>query len=267
MVRRKALRSRRPTVRLKRPAEVSAMGRAGRVVAQALREVAAASEPGVTTGQLNKIVDDVITAAGGIASFKGVPAIVPGGPAFPAASCVSVNEEVVHGLPGERVLRSGDIVSVDVGVILDGWHGDAAVTVGVGPIGPQAELLVRMTREALLAGIDAARAGGWLGDISAAIQAQGEKHGLAVVRDFTGHAIGREMHEGFQIPNFGVPKTGMRLRAGMTMAIEPMFTLGSAEVAIRSDGWTVTTVDNSLSAHWEHTIAVTDGEPAVLTVE
>lgn len=243
------------------------MGRAGRVVAQALREVTSAVEPGVTTGRLNAIVEEVISAAGGIASFKGVPAIVPGGPDFPAASCVSVNEEVVHGLPGERVLQAGDIVSVDVGVILDGWHGDAAVTVGVGNIRQQAEHLVGVTREALMAGIAEAKAGGWLGDVSAAIQAYGEERGLSVVKDFTGHAIGREMHEGFQIPNFGVPKTGMRLRAGMTMAIEPMFTLGSAQVTIRGDGWTVTTVDGSLSAHWEHTIAVTDGEPAVLTVE
>ncbi len=241
------------------------MGRAGRVVAEALREVGAAVAPGVTTGDLNRIVEEVITAAGGIASFKGVPAIVPGGPAFPSASCVSINEEVVHGLPGERILQAGDIVSVDVGVILEGWHGDAAITAAVGPIGPEAERLVQVTREALMAGIDAARSGGWLGDVSAAIQSCGESRGLAVIRDFTGHAIGREMHEGFQIPNFGTPKTGMRLRPGLTMAIEPMFTLGSAQVAIRGDAWTVTTVDGSLSAHWEHTIAVTDGEPAVLT--
>ncbi len=241
------------------------MGRAGRVVAEALREAGAAVAPGVTTGELDRIVEDVIAASGGIASFKGVPAIVPGGPAYPAASCVSVNEEVVHGLPGERVLQAGDIVSVDVGVILDGWHGDAAITAAVGEISPEAQHLVEVTRQALMAGIAAARSGGWLGDVSAAIQSFGESRGLSVVRDFTGHAIGREMHEGFQIPNFGSPKTGMRLRPGLTMAIEPMFTLGSAQVAIRSDAWTVTTVDGSLSAHWEHTIAVTDGEPAVLT--
>jgi methionyl aminopeptidase len=241
------------------------MRRAGKVVAAALKEVTAAIEPGVTTRELNAVVEAVIRGAGAIPSFLGVPAIVQGAPDFPAASCISVNEEVVHGLPGDRVLKEGDIVSIDVGAILDGWHGDAAVTVGVGRISPEAERLIRVTREALELGIAQARAGGWLGDISAAIQAHGEQAGFSVVKDFTGHAIGRQMHEGFQIPNFGIPKSGIRLRAGMTMALEPMFTTGSENVGIRSDGWTVATLDGSLSAHFEHSVAVTDTDPIVLT--
>lgn len=266
-MRRASIRNRRPPVRLKSASEIEAMRRAGRVVAEALRQVAAALEPGITTGDLNAVAEQVITSVGGIPSFKGVPALVPGAPDYPAASCVSVNEEVVHGLPGSRVLREGDIVSVDVGVILEGWHGDAAVTLGVGRISEEAKRLITVTREALEAGIAVARAGGWLGDISAAIQAHGEQNGYSVVRDFTGHAIGREMHEGFQIPNFGVPKTGLRLRPGMTMALEPMFTAGGASVSIKSDGWTVVTQDGSLSAHFEHTVAVTNGEPIVLTAD
>jgi len=264
-VRRTLVRNRRPPVRPKTPDEIAAMRRAGRVVGQALEQVSAAIAPGVTTAELDRIADEVIASAGGVASFKGVPAIVPGAPPFPAASCVSVNEEVVHGIPGPRVLQQGDIVSIDVGAIVDGWHGDAAITVAVGPVSEEAERLIQVTRDALVAGISQARAGGWLGDISAAIQSYGEEHGLSVVREFTGHAIGREMHEGLQIPNFGTPGTGARLRAGMTLAIEPMFTLGSPRVSIRRDGWTVVTLDGSLSAHWEHTIAITDGEPEILT--
>lgn len=264
-MRRSSIRSRRPAVPLKSVQEIASMRKAGEVVAAALREVTAAVEPGVTTGQLNAVAEEVIAAAGAIASFRGVPALVPGAQDFPAATCISVNEEVVHGLPGSRILAEGDIVSVDVGAILDGWHGDAAVTVGVGSISEEAERLIRVTREALEAGIAQARAGGWLGDVSAAIQAHAEGHGYSVVKDFTGHAIGREMHEGFQIPNFGIAKSGLRLRAGMTMALEPMLTAGSESVGIRSDGWTVATLDGSLSAHFEHTVAVTKGDPIVLT--
>ncbi len=260
------VRSRRPPVRGKSAAEIEKMRAAGRIVGRVLRLLATEAKPGVTTAHLNDLAEKAIANAGGVPSFRGVPPLVVGAPAYPSATCISVNQEVVHGLPGSRELKDGDLVSVDVGVILDGWHGDAAVTFGVGSISPEARRLMETTSEALQAGIAALRSGGRLGDVSAAIQARGESRGYGVVRDFTGHAIGREMHEGFQIPNFGLAGTGLRLRPGMTMALEPMFTIGSPEVAIEADGWTVATRDGSLSAHFEHTVAVTKGEPIILTL-
>ncbi|MHB0875904.1 MAG: type I methionyl aminopeptidase [Anaerolineae bacterium] len=252
-------------VRLKTAAELDAMREAGRVVARVLQTLGAAAVPGMQTATLDRMADEMIVAAGGIASFRGVPAPKAGVPAYPAASCISINEEVVHGLPSGRELRSGDIVSIDVGVILDGWHGDATVTVGVGDVSDEAQRLLAATREALYVGISQMRAGGWLGDVSAAIAAYAESQGYSVVRDYTGHGIGREMHEGFQVPNFGRSQSGLKLRPGLTMAIEPMLNVGTAETKVLANGWTVVTADGKLSAHFEHTAAVTNGEPLILT--
>ena len=252
-------------MRLKTPAELDAMREAGRVVARVLQALEEAAVPGTQTGQLDQMADDIIGTAGGIASFRGVPAPRAGVPPYPAASCISVNEEVVHGIPGQRELQSGDIVSIDVGVILDGWHGDATVTVGVGDVSAEARALLTATREALGAGISKMRAGGWLGDVSAAIAAYAGANHYGVVRDYTGHGIGREMHEGFQVPNFGRPRTGLRLQPGLTMAIEPMLNVGTPDTKVLANGWTVVTADGKLSAHFEHTVAVTDGDPAILT--
>ena len=241
------------------------MREAGRLVAQVLQALGEAVEPGVQTAELDALADQMIRRAGAVASFRGVPAVKPGVQPYPAATCTSVNEEVVHGMPGPRVLATGDIVSLDVGVILDGWHGDATVTLGVAETGEEATRLIAAARGALAVGISRARAGGWLGDVSAAIQEFAESQGYSVVRDYTGHAIGRQMHEGFQVPNFGEPRTGLRLRPGMTMALEPMVNVGRAETRVADNGWTVATVDGKLSAHFEHTIAVTSGEPIILT--
>lgn len=253
-------------VRLKSPPEIEAMRESGRIVARVLQALGEAAEPGVRTAELDAMADRMIREAGAIASFRGVPAAFPGVAPFPAASCISVNEEVVHGIPGERVLAEGDIVSIDVGTILNGWHGDGAVTVPVGQVSDEAQRLIEVTRGALAAGIAAARPEGWLGDISAAIAAYAESRGFSVVRDYTGHGIGRAMHEGFQVPNFGRPRTGLRLRPGMTMAIEPMVNVGGAETTVLANGWTVVTADGKLSAHFEHTIAVTQDEPLILTL-
>jgi len=241
------------------------MRKAGRVVAEVLEALSAAAEPGVTTADLDRLAETKIKAAGGVPSFRGVPSANPGVAPFPAVACISVNDEIVHGIPGPRKLKDGDIVSIDVGVIIDGWHGDAAVTVGVGSISGEAERLIETTRTALLAGIEKARPGGWLGDVSAAIQQCAEENGYSVVRDYTGHGIGREMWEGFQVPNFGKPHTGLRLRAGLTMALEPMLNCGGPETRVGRDGWVVMTADGSLSAHFEHTIAVTEDGPVILT--
>ena len=241
------------------------MRQAGQLVARALVAVHEAVRAGVTTAELDAIAEEVILSGGGKPSFRGVPGIVPGAPPYPAATCISVNEEVVHGIPGDRVLQEGDIVSVDVGAVLDGWHADAAMTFGVGQISARAQRLIEATRTALMLAIGKARPGYRLGDISAAIQAYAEEHGFAVVREYTGHGIGREMWEGFQVPNFGVPGTGLKLRPGMTMAIEPMLIDGSGDTTVRPNGWTVVASDGGLAAHFEHTIAVTEGEPMILT--
>jgi methionyl aminopeptidase len=184
---------------------------------------------------------------------------------FPANLCVSVNDEIVHGIPGERVLRKGDIVSLDFGASFKGFQGDAAVTVGVGEISPQASRLVETTENVLKAGIAAARSGARLGDISAAIQGYAESRGYSVVREYTGHGIGREMHEEPQIPNFGIAGTGPVLKKGMTLALEPMVNAGDWHTRVGDDQWTVSTADGSLSAHFEHTVAITDGEAEILT--
>jgi len=246
-------------VTLKSGRELKLMREAGRIVAQVLEALKAKAAPGVTTAELNEEAERLIHKLGAVPSFKGYHG-------YPAAICASINEQVVHGIPGGRRLNEGDILSVDVGAIFKGYHGDAAITVPIGAISSEARRLLEVTEGALWAGIAKARVGLRTGDISAAIQEWVESRGLSVVREYTGHGIGRQMHEDPQIPNFGRPGTGYILREGMTFALEPMVNLGTWKTKVLSDGWTVVTEDGRLSAHFEHTIAVTDGEPQVLTV-
>ncbi len=234
------------------------MRRAGEVVAAILKTLASAIKAGTTTQQLEDITVSELTGYGARSSFNGYRG-------FPASLCVSINEEIVHGIPGDRVISEGDIVSLDFGAIVSGFHGDAALTVGVGKLGRETERLLETTRGALEAGIAVAHPGAHLSDISAAIQHHAESSGFSVVREYTGHGIGREMHEDPQIPNFGPPGLGLVLRKGMTLAIEPMVNMGTWRTKVKNDNWTVVTDDNSLSAHFEKTIAITDGEAEVLT--
>jgi len=235
------------------------MREAGRITAIVLGILSEKLRLGMKTEELDVIAGRELDRLGAKPSFKGYRG-------FPANLCVSVNDEIVHGIPEARVLNDGDIVSLDFGVIFDGFQGDAAVTVGVGEISPEAKRLLETTEAALRAGIDKAYAGARLGDISAAIQHYAESRGYSVIREYTGHGIGREMHEEPQIPNFGQPGTGPILKKGMTLAIEPMVSIGDWHTRLGSNHWTVFTADGSLAAHFEHTIAITDGEPEVLTV-
>lgn len=243
---------------IKSPKEIEIMRQAGRIVAAILDLLRRRIEPGITTGELDAITVRELSGYGAVSSFKGYRG-------FPAHLCVSVNDELVHGIPGERVLCEGDIVSLDMGANVHGFHGDAALTVGVGKISPQAEALLQATEGALKAGIASARSGAHLSDISAAIQSFVEARGFSVVREYVGHGIGREMHEEPQIPNFGPRGQGPVLQKGMALALEPMVNIGGWQTKVGSDGWTVTTADGSLCAHFEHTIAITDGEPGILT--
>jgi methionyl aminopeptidase len=243
---------------IKSEREIALMRESGRIVATVLDILSRRVKPGMKTKELDLIAAEAVRKLGAKPSFKGYRG-------FPANLCVSVNDEVVHGIPGERVLREGDIVSLDFGAIYKGFHGDSALTVGVGKIDSKAKELVETTREALAAGIAAARAGARLGDISAAIQGYAEGRGFSVVREYTGHGIGREMHEEPQIPNFGMAGTGPVLEKGMTIALEPMVNLGDWRTRLGGDHWTVLTADGSLSAHFEHTIAIAGEEAEVLT--
>ena len=243
---------------IKSPGEIMAMRRAGEVVVSILKILADEIKPGITTRQLDDITVRELAKHKAISSFKGYRG-------FPASLCVSINEEIVHGIPQRRVISEGDIVSLDFGAIVDGFHSDAAITVGVGIISPEASRLLMVTKGALEAGIQAARPGAHLGDISAAIQGYTDSKGYSVVREYTGHGIGREMHEDPLIPNFGSPGIGPVLRKGMVMALEPMVNTGGWKTKVKKDNWTVVTSDNSLSAHFEKTIAITDGAAEVLT--
>ena len=234
------------------------MRQAGRIVATILEILRKRIKPGMETRELDSIADLELKGKGAKSSFKGYRD-------FPANLCVSVNDEIVHGIPGEKVLHEGDIVSLDFGAIYQGFQADAAVTVAVGKIDAKAQKLIETTRGALEAGIKAARAGASLGDISFAIQNYAESRGYSVVREYTGHGIGREMHEEPQIPNFGLLGSGPLLKRGMTLALEPMVNVGDWRTRVGDDNWTVLTCDGSLSAHFEHTIAITDGEAEVLT--
>ena len=250
------------TIIIKTEDEIAAMRQAGRIVAMILKTMVEQIRPGMETKELDTIAARELEKRGAKSSFKGYRG-------FPANLCVSINEEIVHGIPGKRVLREGDIVSLDFGAIFDGFQGDAAVTVGVGKISGEAKELIDVTRGALEAGIKAAYAGARLGDVSYAIQdyVEHQRKGYKVVREYTGHGIGRDMHEEPQITNFGLPGSGPVLKKGMTLALEPMVNAGDWRTRVGDDQWTVYTYDNSLSAHFEHTIAVTDGEPEVLTKE
>lgn len=243
---------------IKSPREIDMMRRSGRIVATVLEVLAKRIKPGMMTEELDALTAHELSRHGAISSFKGYRG-------FPANLCISVNDELVHGIPGKRVIEEGDIVSLDVGAIIEGFHGDAALTIGVGRISPQAEALLKATKGALEAGIAAARSGGRIGDISAAIQSYVEARGFSAVREYVGHGIGRDMHEDPQIPNFGPPGQGPLLQKGMTLALEPMVNVGGWRTKVADDKWTVTTADGSLSAHFEHTIAITNGEAEILT--
>ena len=243
---------------IKSEREIAVMRQAGRIVATVLDILSRQVRLGMKTRELDVIAAREIEKLGAKPSFKGYRG-------FPANLCVSVNDEIVHGIPGERILREGDIISLDLGASFMGFQGDAAVTVGVGEIDSQARELMETTEGALKAGIAAAHPGARLGDISAAIQNYAESRGYSVVREYTGHGIGREMHEEPQIPNFGLPGTGPVLKKGMTLALEPMVNVGDWHTRVGDDHWTVLTADGSLSAHFEHTIVIADGEAEVLT--
>jgi methionyl aminopeptidase len=243
---------------LKSPQEIERMRSSNRIVAEVLQKVAAAVRPGVKTRDLNALAEDLLRRYTARSAFKGYNG-------YPAVLCTSVNEEVVHGIPSERVLREGDILSLDFGAVWDEYYGDAAVTVPVGAISDEAQRLLRVTEEALGKAIEQARPGNHVGDISAAIQGHVESRGFSAVRDFVGHGIGKFMHERPQIPNFGFPGRGVRLKPGMTLAIEPMINAGDCAVEVLEDGWTAVTRDRSLSAHFEHSVAVTETGPYIIS--
>ncbi len=242
----------------KSPAEIARMSRANALVAAILAELAAATGPGVTTRDLDALADRRIREGGARAAFKGYRG-------YPATLCASVNDQVVHGIPSDRALVEGDILSLDMGVVVDGFYGDSAVTVAVGRIAPEAARLLQVTEEALARGIGQAQVGGRLSDIGHAVQQWVETNGFSVVREFVGHGIGQALHEEPQIPNYGEPGRGPRLAEGMVLAIEPMVNAGKPGVKVLDDGWTAVTRDGSLSAHFEHTVAVTADGPQVLT--
>jgi methionyl aminopeptidase len=234
------------------------MRRAGQAAARALATVGRGVRPGITTGDLNRVAEEAIRAEGGVPSFLGYRR-------FPASVCVSVNDEIVHGIPGRRVLREGDVVKVDLGVYLDGFHGDVAATFPVGKVRPGLRRLLEVTEEALYRAIDVVRPGVRLGDIGWTIQSFVESHGFSVVREFAGHGVGRFLHEDPQVPNFGVRGRGLMLRPGVVVAIEPMVNAGTWRATVDGDGWTVRTADGRPSAHFEHTVAVTEEGCEVLT--
>jgi methionyl aminopeptidase len=250
---------------LKSPAEIVLMRQAGRIVATTLAELRERVKPGVTLQELDEVADRVITQHGAVASFRGVPNSEPGAPAFPAAICTSVNEEIVHGIPSARKVKEGEILKLDVGAYYKGYHGDSAITLPVGHVSKEAQDLIRVTEECLWAAIAVAKAGNRSGDIGAAIQHTAEPQGFSVVREYTSHGVGRELHEGFSLLNYGKEGQGMLLRPGLTVAIEPMINAGKWGTKIKKDRWTVVTIDGKLSAHFEHTVAITDGDAEVLT--
>jgi len=244
---------------IKSPDQIDKMRKAGRVVAEMLDACAAAARPGATTHDLDKVARAVLAkrkAKSNFLNYHGYPAVI----------CTSPNDVIVHGIPGEYRLQDGDLVSIDCGAIIEGWHGDAARTVPVGEISEEARTLIRVTEESLWAGIQHVRQGARLSDIGHAVQTVAEGAGFSVVREYVGHGIGRAMHEEPQVPNYGAPGKGMKLKVGHVLAVEPMVNLGSAETQLNDDGWTVVTADGMLSAHFEHSIAVTDDGPEVLTV-
>ncbi len=245
-------------VYIKTEQQIAKIKESNRIVAEALQFIEKYVQPGITTKELNREIENFIVKKGARPAFKGLYG-------FPAASCISVNDVVVHGIPGKRKLQEGDIVGIDIGVELDGYYGDGAYTFLVGNVRPDIEKLCRVTEESLYKGIEQARVGNRVGDISAAIQEHVEKHGFSVVREFVGHGVGIKPHEDPQIPNYGRRGTGMRLKRGMVIAIEPMINMGTHEVYIDDDEWTVHTADGLPSAHYEHSLAILDDGPLILT--
>ena len=248
------------TVEVKSREELAIMRRAGAVVADILDLLAKAVKPGMTTGEIDRIAREELAKRGAKPAFLNYHG-------FPGVICVSINSEVVHGIPSDkRALKAGDIVGLDFGCVIDGWFADSARTVGVGAITPEAQRLIDVTRESLMKGIEAVKAGARVGDVGAAVQKHAEAAGYTVVREFVGHGIGRALHEEPPVPNYGKPGSGQRLKAGMTIAIEPMVNAGGPEVATLGDGWTAVTKDGKLSAHFEHTVAVTENGFEILTL-
>jgi len=246
--------------------EIALMRDAGKILAEVLMGMNERIVPGVTTQELDDWADSRIAAAGCVATFRGQPGMVRGARPFPAATCISINEEIIHGIPSkQRVIKDGDIVSVDCGVTYKGYVADSAFSRIAGNGSPDLVRLLETTKRSLYAGIEKARPGGRLGDISFAVESWAVAEGLGIVRDFCGHGVGRSLHEDPGIPNYGKPGTGPLLRQGMTLAIEPMFMLGKEKVKVLVDGWTVVTSDRSPAAHWEHTILITDNGPEILT--
>lgn len=243
---------------LRQPEEIDKLRASNVIVADILEEIKSQVRSGVTTLELDRIAEELCIKRGAKPAFKGYRG-------YPFSLCISVNSEVVHGLPSQRTLMAGDVVSLDYGVLYKGYYGDAAITVAIGQISEEAEKLIKVTEESLYLGIDQARVGNRLGDISATVQGHVEKAGFSVVRDFVGHGIGRSLHEEPQIPNFGKRGRGVALKAGMVLAIEPMVNAGSYQVEVLQDGWTVLTADGKLSAHFEHSVAITDNGPEILS--
>ncbi|MDB5043795.1 MAG: Methionine aminopeptidase, partial [Candidatus Eremiobacteraeota bacterium] len=246
-------------ISIKSAREIEIMRRSGKITSKTLTRLIEAAKPGVTTAELNRIADESIRSMGGVPTFIGYHG-------YPSAICASVNDEVVHGMPGDRVLLEGDLLSLDIGTTFEGYVSDSAVTVAIGEVSEAAKRLMKVTQESLMQGIAQMQAGNRLGDIGNAIQRYAESHGYGVVRALVGHGIGRKMHEDPQVPNYGDAGTGTILRKGLVLAIEPMITEGSWEVETLDDGWTVVTEDGKLAAHFEHTIAITDQGPKILTL-
>jgi methionyl aminopeptidase len=246
-------------ITLKSPRELETMRRSGKVTAAVLTELMQIAKAGMTTKDLDEIAERGIRARGGIPTFMGYHG-------YPATICSSVNDEVVHGIPSDYVLQDGDLLSIDIGTTLDGYVSDSAVTIPIGTISKEAQKLLDVTQECLMVGIAQMQRGNHIGDISAAVQKHAESHGYGVVRELAGHGVGTAMHEDPQVPNYGKAGTGVELRSGLVLAIEPMITLGDRKVEILKDGWTVVTADGKLAAHFEHTIAVTDDGPKILTL-
>ena len=251
-------------VTLKSAAEIERMRRAGRVVAEVLALVESELRPGVSTAHLDALAEAHIRRSGAIPSFKGYPGVNPRRP-FPASVCVSIDHEIVHGIPGDRTIREGQLVSIDAGAIVDGWHGDAARTFYIGDPPAEIKRLIDTTRLAMMAGIAAAVPGGHIEDISGAVEDVAAPAGYGIVRQFVGHGIGRAMHEEPQVPNYRLGRNGRKLEPGLCLAIEPMLTLGSPETRILDDDWTIVTRDGTLAAHFEHSIAITERGPEILT--
>jgi len=248
-------------IHIKNAAEITLMRQAGRINAAALAATRELLKPGVTTADLNAAAEEVLRKHGAVSPFRGY-----GQPPFPCSITVSINEQLVHGIPGRRKLKEGDIVSVDCGTFLEGYVADSAYSGAVGEISPAARDLLDVAEKALYAGISKMRSGNHTGDISAAIQQHVESHGYYVTHVYTGHGVGRKMHEGPEVPNYGVPGRGFQLRPGIVIALEPMVLIGTPETRVLADQWTVVSMDGSLTAHFEHSVAVTEGDPLILTV-